>query len=144
MTSQRSIDVRLLGVLSARGGGARPGELREATGLPARTLTRALGRLEEAGMLAERSKGIVRLSAPAWLVLDAGEPYHDRPGGKLEDELLDVDEDEDLDVGEDELDDLLEEEFEDLGSDQDNEEGEDDELLDATARRGFWEGFLEA
>jgi hypothetical protein len=70
---QRSItdaDLRLLGVLGARDGRATPGELRKATGLAARTLTRALGRLDAEGLLAERSKGIVSLSASAWQLLD--------------------------------------------------------------------------
>ena len=62
-------DRRLLGALGARDGCASPAELREATGLPPRTLTRALGRLDAAGLLAERSKRIVTLSAPAWCLL---------------------------------------------------------------------------
>ncbi len=63
------VDLRLLGALGARAGRASPGELREATAVPARTLTRALGRLDDAGLLAERSKGVVRLSAFAWRLL---------------------------------------------------------------------------
>jgi hypothetical protein len=64
------IELRLLGVLGARGGRSSPGGLREATGVSARTLTRALGRLDEAGLLAKRSKRVVRLSAAAWQLLD--------------------------------------------------------------------------
>jgi len=69
---QRSIvdvDLRLLGALGARAGRASPRELREATALPARTFSRALGRLDDAGLLAERNKRAVRLSASAWRLL---------------------------------------------------------------------------
>jgi DNA-binding IclR family transcriptional regulator len=63
-------DRRVLAALGARDGRASPAELRQATGLPPRTLTRALGRLALAGLLAERSKGIVVLSARGWLLLE--------------------------------------------------------------------------
>lgn len=63
-------DRRLLGALGARDGHASPAELREATALSPRTFTRSLGRLDSAGLLAERSKRIVRLSASAWQLLD--------------------------------------------------------------------------
>jgi len=68
-------DWQLLIALGVRDGRASPAELREATGLPARTLTRALGRLDAAGLLAERSKRIVMLSSSAWtLVQEPTEP----------------------------------------------------------------------
>jgi hypothetical protein len=63
-------DRRLLAALGAPGGRASPAELRQATGLPHRTPTRALGRLEGAGLLEERSKSIVTLSARGWLLLE--------------------------------------------------------------------------
>ena len=63
-------DQRLVAALGARAGRASPGELREATGLPRRTITRALGRLDGAGLLADRSKSIVTLSARGWFLLE--------------------------------------------------------------------------
>jgi hypothetical protein len=65
----RQLDRQLLGALGARGGSAAPGELREITQVPARTLARHLGRLDEAGLLAERSNGAVTLSPAGWQAL---------------------------------------------------------------------------
>jgi len=74
------IDLRLLGVLGARDGRAKPAELREATGIPPRTLSRALTRLDDAGLLEERSKATVTLSAAGWCLLQpALEVHHKGP-----------------------------------------------------------------
>jgi hypothetical protein len=73
MDGERSLtdtELRLVGVLGARSGSASPRELRETTRVPPRTLTRALGHLDKAGLLAERTKSVVRLSAGAWQLLD--------------------------------------------------------------------------
>jgi hypothetical protein len=55
-------DRLVLRALRDRGGSATPGVLRVATGLPTRTISRALGRLQHAGLLGERSKGGVTLA----------------------------------------------------------------------------------
>ncbi len=55
-------DRLVLRALQARGGSATPGVLRDATGLSARTVSRALSRLEHAGLLGQRSKGRVTLA----------------------------------------------------------------------------------
>ena len=157
---QRSIvdvDRELLAALGGRDGHATPGELREATALPARTLTRALGRLDAAGLLAERSKGIIRLSASAWQLLDPasqlgadldGQQRHQarvpvvfraraRSGkhpstAPARDAGLHHDPDPDGQLG--------------AGEDEDEDDlayVEEDEPPDATARVGLWDGFLD-
>lgn len=73
-SSFRDTELRLLGALGARGGSASPGELRDATAVPARTVTRALGRLDASGYLAERSKRSVRLSASGWALFSPADP----------------------------------------------------------------------
>jgi len=59
----------ILGLLGARRGSASPRDLRETSGLPARTLTRALAGLERKCLLARRSKRRVELAAAGWLLL---------------------------------------------------------------------------
>ena len=62
---------RLLGVLRNLGGEASPGELATASGVPARTVTRDLAALAEAGLLAGTEK-LRRLTAAGWEQLGAG------------------------------------------------------------------------
>jgi DNA-binding transcriptional ArsR family regulator len=161
MPDHRSIDLRLLGALGARGGSASPRELREAVGLPPRTFTRTLGRLDAAGLLAERSKGTVTLSASAWLLLqkpaepkrparrtDAPAVIHawapfSSPETRREPERRPEQPDEPWEPDDEpgaveEPDGQL-----DVDADEPAYEDEPDELLDADARRpGFIDGLL--
>jgi len=155
MPDHRPIDLRLLGALGARGGSASPRELREAIGLPARTFTRTLGRLDAAGLLAERSKGTVTLSASAWLLLqEPAEP--ERPAHRIDAPTVvrarapspfpeTRREPERRPERPDEPDEPREPDGQpDVDADEPDYEDEPDETPDADTGGGFWRGFSEA